>query len=199
MRLERIIGTLPSGQVEVVSVSPGCVVSFLRYGQAYPLVWAGDVRTSPQDLMTLDQAWAAAVVHNQQFFSAGATNIRVEWGSDDTGIDSRQCIRWDDGSTTERRFRDCYRRAGTGLPRVDMPLARAQRMAEVRLERNKRLTASDGDMLKAREQGDLTQEAQLKTYRQQLRDIPVTTQVAVDACGTPEALHTFTPTWPVLP
>lgn len=98
-----------------------------------------------------------------------------------------------------RRFRDCWRRVGTGLPQVDMLLARTQRMNEVRWQRGPKLTKSDVDLLKALEAGNTTLQASLKTYRQALRDIPQTQQAAMDACTTPEQLETWAPTWPTDP
>lgn len=104
-----------------------------------------------------------------------------------------------EGLATSRRFRACWRQAGTARPAVDMPLARIQRMNEVRTQRAPKLTKSDVDLLKAQEAADLARQTALKTYRQKLRDLPATEQPAVDACATPEALDAWRPTWPVDP
>lgn len=98
-----------------------------------------------------------------------------------------------------RRFRDCWRRMGMELPQVDMPLARTQRMNEVRRERGPKLAKSDVDLLKAQEAGNTTLQASLRVYRQALRDIPQTEQVNVEACTTPEHLETWAPAWPTDP
>lgn len=100
---------------------------------------------------------------------------------------------------SSRRFRNCWRRIGPGLPQVDMPLARVQRMNETREGRAPKLTKSDVDFLRAQESGNTDLQTQLKTYRQALRDLPQTSQVSVDACATPEQLETWAPTWPADP
>lgn len=94
-----------------------------------------------------------------------------------------------------RRFRDCWRHAG-GVVVVDVSLARAQVLAEVRRERNARLDASDREKARLDEIGTAEQRTALAAYRQKLRDLPaaVTTEVAsLDA----DALAAYAPRWPV--
>ena len=94
-----------------------------------------------------------------------------------------------------RRFRNCWRQVGTTPPSVSMPLARAQRMVEIRAERDKRLVVSDGSMLRTQETGTPAQIAALKVYRQALRDVPQT----ADLSGITTALDLamYEPAWPV--
>ena len=61
-----------------------------------------------------------------------------------------------------RRFRGVWRQSGAGPPVVDMPLARLQRMDEVRAERASKLVKSDGDYLRAQEAGKITLQTTLK-------------------------------------
>ena len=98
-----------------------------------------------------------------------------------------------------RRFRNCWRytEAMPSKINVDVPLARGQRLQEVREERNKRLLASDGEYLKLQEQGTPAQQESSKVYRQKLRDLPAVESPRIDACGTPEALVAYEPVWPV--
>jgi len=99
-----------------------------------------------------------------------------------------------------RAFRNCWRNTvgagGAERVDVDMPLARAQKMAEIRTERNKRLAETDGLILRAKETGQAAQENQLALARQALRDLPAT--VGLDTLATPEALNAFQPNWPVM-
>jgi len=98
-----------------------------------------------------------------------------------------------------RAFRNCWREHETGGVKnivVDMPLARAQKMAEIRAERNKRLAETDGLILRAKETGQAAQESRLALARQALRDLPAT--VGLDTLATPEALEAFQPNWPVM-
>lgn len=96
-------------------------------------------------------------------------------------------------------FRDCWRKKGTGkIIHVDMPLARTQKMSEIRTERDKRLKATDGLMAKANEIGASAEINSLKTMRQTLRDIPndLLTGSALEAITIPKELDTFQPDWP---
>lgn len=96
---------------------------------------------------------------------------------------------------TNRRFRNCWHcHDGEGVS-VHMPRARAQRMEEIRAERNRRLAASDGAMARANEIGSPEDVSALKVMRQALRDIPQT--VDLEAVVTPEELEAFEPVWPV--
>lgn len=97
-----------------------------------------------------------------------------------------------------RRFRDCWRCDGADGVHVDMPLARGQRMAEIRRARNAKLAETDGPMLRAQEQADTATVDGLKAKRQALRDLPNQLEAAgaLDAIATPEELEAFEPTWP---
>jgi hypothetical protein len=109
----------------------------------------------------------------------------------------RVCTRLPDRDAAElptRRFRNCWRVNGQTVE-VDMPLARAQRMAEIRAERNRRLEASDGLMARAYEIGAQAEIEALKAKRQTLRDIPAV--IDVGTISTPEELTAFQPEWPV--
>ena len=98
-----------------------------------------------------------------------------------------------------RRFRNAWRQVGAVAPQVDMPLARIQRMGEVRVERAPKLTKSDVEFLRAQETGNTTLQASLKDYRQRLRDLPATERPTVDAIATPETLAAWNPAWPIDP
>lgn len=97
-----------------------------------------------------------------------------------------------------RRFRDCWRWDGIKIE-ADLPLSRAQLMAELRTERDSRLMVSDGKQLKANETGTQQQKDDWNTHRQALRDLPVTTQTDVDALTTAADLEAHAVTWPTEP
>lgn len=132
-----------------------------------------------------------AVAAAQITTEAGAvSNVTVQ---DEVGILSPQT------PPAARRFRRCWRQVGPGPPQVDMPLAHAQRMNEVRTARVPRLAKADADINRARDTGMLPLEASLRTYRQALRDVPQTNQASLAACGTVVALEAWQPTWPTNP
>ena len=93
------------------------------------------------------------------------------------------------------RFRNCWRRDGKTLC-VDMPLARAQRIAEIRVERNTRLAELDGPWMRAMGQRLLAEADTIEAKRQALRDMPTTIAPALAACLTADALASFMPNWP---
>lgn len=183
---KRIVYTAPNGSVAVVCPAPGLVMEFHRVGKATgDLVWTGPAVETPGAFMPLLDAEAAAVAFVLgKDIPPGAMDIRV-------------CEQGD--LLVSRRFRTCWRRSGMAIPIVDMPLARTQRMNEVRQERQPRLEKSDVDLLRAQEKVDVVMQDKLKTYRQGLRDLPATEQPNVDALTTPELLVAWKPAWPVDP
>ena len=108
-------------------------------------------------------------------------------------------VRIDDCKITDlphRKFRKCWRDDGSGKVHVDIPLAREQRMAEIRAERNTLLDASDKEKARIDDVGTAEQKTAISAYRQALRDLPAV--INLDAIDTPEALDVFEPTWPVM-
>lgn len=97
-----------------------------------------------------------------------------------------------------RRFRGCWRWDGSKIE-VDLPMARAQVMAEVRAERNARLDAADRERNRLEDVGDQSQRQAHAAYRQSLRDLPAAAQADVDALGTAEDLEAYTVSWPAEP
>jgi Phage tail assembly chaperone protein len=101
----------------------------------------------------------------------------------------------------ERRWRDCWRHRGDGQVHVDMALARARRLAEIRAERDLRLAASDGPMLREQEAGPPERQQALRAYRQALRELPndLERSGALEALAGPAELAGFAPAWPAAP
>ena len=97
-----------------------------------------------------------------------------------------------------RRFRNCWRQVGGATPpSVSISLARAQRMSEIRSERDKRLILSDAQMARAQDIGAPAEIAALKTYRQSLRDLPQT--INLNSIQDVDNLAAYEPNWPVEP
>ena len=94
-----------------------------------------------------------------------------------------------------RRFRDCWRTNGTGI-HVDLPLARSQRLREIRTERDRRFAALDGEWFKAMGRGDAANAAVVDAKRQALRDVPQAAERDLAALTTPDALAAYGPVWP---
>lgn len=81
---------------------------------------------------------------------------------------------------------------------VNMPVARGLKMAEIRKKRDELLVESDKETLRLDAVGTEQQKKDIQTYRQALRDLPVTAQAAVDACDAADALEAYWPDWGVL-
>ena len=139
-------------------------------------------RTRPAELA--DDAWALAcldktIAKHPEWQGFVATDVRVE-------------------DLPPRRFRNAWRADGRGAPSIDMPAARAIRIAEIRAERDQRLAASDGEMLREQETGG-AKLAALRAYRQALRDVPTVTAPTIEAVGDPDGLAALEPDWPIRP
>jgi hypothetical protein len=81
-----------------------------------------------------------------------------------------------------------------GKVSVDMPLARKEKMRQIREERDKRLATTDGPWLRAQETRDIKEQQELGEKRQVLRQIPQNTDL--ESIKTPEELEAFEPEWP---
>lgn len=106
------------------------------------------------------------------------------------------------------RFRDCWRCSGKTVT-VDMALAGAQRLTEIRLERDTILFATDSLWLRANERRDDLARAALESKRQVLRDVPqmllgkmpldgVVCKALLSDCRTTDELESLVPAWPEL-
>ena len=216
MLTKRILYTRPDGGVTVDSVAPQLLdrIGMVRAGLEDRAEFFAGIRRAwdgqPLDAAAVDRLSAlmdsdateetiAVELCKAHVIPPAAADVRVEDGEDAVDFAGKPAIRWADGSVLGRRFRSCYRRAGTSLPRIDMPLARGERMNEIRVKRVPRLEKSDVDFLRAQEKADVVMQDKLKTYRQSLRDLPATEQPNADACTTPEALAAWGPTWPTDP
>lgn len=93
-----------------------------------------------------------------------------------------------------RTYRESWELTG-GAVQHNMVKASAEKMAEIRAERNARLAATDGPFMAAQEKGDVAETARLKVLRQRLRDVPQT--VVLPPAADAEALKAFDPVWPV--
>lgn len=94
----------------------------------------------------------------------------------------------DDLPLPSRRFRNAWTHDGAKVtPHLDK--ARAMVLDEVRVKRDAALAASDGEMLRAQEQGQPT--GPISAKRQKLRDLPA--KVAADIAGlNAEELEQYT-------
>ncbi|MCH8844681.1 MAG: hypothetical protein IID61_17095 [SAR324 cluster bacterium] len=105
-----------------------------------------------------------------------------------------------DDDNVDDRWYECLRADKNGKISVDMPLARAQRLEEIRVERNRRLAALDGPWMRATGQGKTAEAAAIEAKRQHLRDIP--NELAVERIATwnaitaPDELAAYEPDWP---
>lgn len=95
-----------------------------------------------------------------------------------------------------RRFRNSWRWDGTKIE-PDLPMCRAQVLAEVRSERDARLAATDGAAVREIERG--RPDAALTTYRQALRDLPDVVEGDLAAIHDPAEMEAYAPNWPTAP
>jgi hypothetical protein len=151
----------------------------------------------PSDILAINIP-IQSIADDPDKLAAHVTSMLTEhptWTHEDTVEDSElPCAQ----AGESRKFRNCWRWTGTAVA-TDIPLARAQLMAELRTARDKKLEESDGKQLRANEIGTQQQKDDWNTHRQALRDLPVSEQAAVDALTTAVDLEAHTVTWPTEP
>ena len=87
-----------------------------------------------------------------------------------------------------RRFRNSWTHDGIGIT-VDLVKARAQRLGEIRIERDAALAATDGMLLRDQEQGkDVTA---LLARRQALRDLPARVEADLARLRSADAIAAY--------
>jgi hypothetical protein len=99
--------------------------------------------------------------------------------------------------TQRRIFRSCWRHAG-GVVVEDAGLCRQKVLADIRLDRDDRLSASDRDKARLDDIGTPPQQQAHRQYRQALRDLPATVAAQIAAL-TPDELEAYQAPWPVKP
>lgn len=93
----------------------------------------------------------------------------------------------------KRYFRNCWRESN-GNVEIDLPLARVQKMDEIRTKRNKLLDESDKEYMRLQAVGIISEKQDMETYRQSLRDLPST--VDLELVTDSDSLEVFEPVWP---
>lgn len=88
----------------------------------------------------------------------------------------------------DRDYRAAWAISGNAVVE-DLVKARQVAMGRCRAQRDAKLAASDGAMLKAQETGTQQDVNAMKTKRQALRDLPATIQAQLDAATTMAALR----------
>lgn len=202
----RITITVPAGTIATVQPSPDLIAALMLPTMAAACEAAGRFGLTPPVVTPLweamanrSEAEAVRVVALRDLQRTCAVK-GIDWAAvTNLSMHEEVGLLMPNPTPIVRRFRNCWRRTGAVPPAVDMPLARAQRMNEVRAERSPKLEKADRDRRVAIDQGDLVLEAKLKDYAQKLRDLPATEQPNVDASTTPEQLDAWRPTWPVDP
>lgn len=102
--------------------------------------------------------------------------------------------------TRHNRTRPAWKwNVGSGVIEVDLPTSRTETMAQLRAERDRKLVDSDGPQMGVNEGGTAQQQTDWNTYRQSLRDLPVTVQAAVDAHTTAVQIEAYAISWPTIP
>ena len=102
----------------------------------------------------------------------------------------------------DRRFRNAWKKGLKNAVEVSLSKAKDQVLSEVRAERDKELTQTDGLMARANEIGTQAEIDELKAKRQRLRDLPAT--IGIEDITTVEELQaeypeTVTPIKKVIP
>lgn len=104
---------------------------------------------------------------------------------------STRCADCNAEDLPKRYFRNCWR--FTDKVEVDLPLARTQRMTEIRTKRNELLDNSDKETLRLQAVGTVQEKQDMENYRQLLRDIP--SNVNLDLITDSDELEVFEPNW----
>ena len=97
-----------------------------------------------------------------------------------------------------RRFRNAWRHQANMIGE-SLPDCRSLKLDWLRIERDRRLVASDPKMLRANEQGTAQEQADWKAYRQALRTLPATIQTDLQSKTTADEIDLYSPAWPVEP
>ena len=92
----------------------------------------------------------------------------------------------------KRYFRSCWRYTNLKVD-VDMPLARVQKMNEIREKRNKLLDDSDKEHLRLQAVGSAQEKQDMEIYRQFLRDVP--SNIDLELIKDSDSLEVFEPIW----
>lgn len=194
--MKRLVYTRPDGGVSVVCPAPEFIDDLMTYGTTRQRflaevgqriaagVSAAEAMTGAQDFFGVKTLEEALAVVRAKDIPPDAVNVH-------------ECELADLPSS--RRFRNCWRQVGAAPAQVDLPLARAQRLNEIRLDRVSKLAQADAAIEQASDQGDVPLSGRLRAYRQALRDVPQVAQPILDALTTPEALEAWMPSWPVEP
>jgi len=95
----------------------------------------------------------------------------------------------------DRTFRNAWASDGKSVS-VNFQKARTLKLASIRSERDQRLQATDGEMMRLQEQCTQAQIGAFKAKRQTLRDIPQTVSPQLDAIDDADTLRDFQPQWP---
>ena len=98
-----------------------------------------------------------------------------------------------DAFPTNRLFRESWRSDGKKLE-VDMGLAQAEHMEEIRRKRDAQLAKKDREWLKEFSRGNIDAADVVEAERQKLRDVPQEIEAEVKKAKTPEELKAV---WPV--
>ena len=180
-----IVYVRPDGGLSVLSPAPGLVVQFLRFGTPTGTVaWSGPPQTSPQDVMSLAEAEAAALAYvRTKDVPADATGVMI--------MDRNQL-------PGDRRFREAWRKLGATVS-VNLPAARAHRAAEIRAEVRRRMTKSNDDRALIDPVADAALMAAHGTYQTQLRALLRSVNADLAALSTPEAIAAWAPVYPADP
>lgn len=99
-----------------------------------------------------------------------------------------------DSLPQSRRFRNAWRHDGE-KPVVNLPLARAQVLSEIRAERNAKLDASDKELARLTDVGSAKELEDIKAKRQALRDLPAVVAAELSALTTVAELEQYRPQW----
>ena len=180
-----LVYTRADGGVSVVTPAPALIMEFLRYGKATgTLSWRGAPQTSPQDVMTLADAEAAALaLIRAKDVPADATDVAVV-----------------DRSTlpATRRFRDAWRKSGAVVS-INLPAARAHRAKEIRAEVRQRMAKSNEDRALIDPVAEAALMAAHDTYQTQLRALLRSLNADLAPLSTPEAIAAWAPAYPADP
>ena len=91
--------------------------------------------------------------------------------------------------TANRKYRDCWRDDGEGGVEVDLDLARADKMAEIRAKRDDLLAKSDAVYIE--ELSKALDTTDVQADKTALRDMTGTAQTAVDAIEDADELEAY--------
>lgn len=101
-----------------------------------------------------------------------------------------------DWEAPAKKYRDCWAEKNGDIV-IDLPKARAQKLAELRVARDAKLQESDKEWMIASSSGASAEAIKaINDKKKALRDLPDAAEAALKKCKKAETIDAYDPEWP---